>query len=164
MLNKRLRDRLKEQEILSIFADVCEAVAYMHSLPRPLLHRDLKVSNLQFSSPATCTHMLPQCFCSPLQIENILCHPTSPNNPPGSSSISSFRYKLCDFGSTTYPSAHAPRNKREADEQAYDLNRHTTLQYRAPEMVEPLLGLPVGLPAGMDIICSVRYKRSVVDR
>ncbi|KAJ9110497.1 hypothetical protein QFC19_001623 [Naganishia cerealis] len=46
LLNKRLRDRLKEQEILSIFVDICEAVAYMHSLPRPLLHRDLKVSEL----------------------------------------------------------------------------------------------------------------------
>jgi serine/threonine protein kinase len=43
LLNKRLRDRLKEAEILSIFVDVCEAVAYMHSLPKPLLHRDLKV-------------------------------------------------------------------------------------------------------------------------
>lgn len=29
-----------------------------------------------------------------------------------------------------------------------DLNRHTTLQYRSPEMVEPMLGLPVGLPSG----------------
>jgi AP2-associated kinase len=63
LLNKRLRDRLKEIEILNIFADVCEvrsapnsevpatgrahlsqAVAAMHSLKRPLLHRDLKVS------------------------------------------------------------------------------------------------------------------------
>jgi len=44
LLNKRLRDRLKEAEILNIFADVCEAVAAMHALPRPLLHRDLKVS------------------------------------------------------------------------------------------------------------------------
>lgn len=43
LLNKRLRDRLKEAEILSIFVDVCEAVAFMHSLPKPLLHRDLKV-------------------------------------------------------------------------------------------------------------------------
>lgn len=44
LLNKRLRDRLREEEILSIFVDVCEAVAEMHSLERPLLHRDLKVS------------------------------------------------------------------------------------------------------------------------
>lgn len=46
LLNKRLRDRLKEAEILNIFTDVCEAVAAMHALPRPLLHRDLKVSPL----------------------------------------------------------------------------------------------------------------------
>lgn len=43
LLNKRLRDRLKEIEILNIFADVCEAVAAMHAMGRPLLHRDLKV-------------------------------------------------------------------------------------------------------------------------
>lgn len=46
LLNKRLRDRLREDEILTIFADVCEAVAHMHTLPQPLLHRDLKVSFL----------------------------------------------------------------------------------------------------------------------
>jgi AP2-associated kinase len=44
LLNKRLRDRLREDEILTIFVDVCEAVAHMHTLPQPLLHRDLKVS------------------------------------------------------------------------------------------------------------------------
>lgn len=44
LLNKRLRNRLKEVEILHIFVDVCEAVAFMHHLPQPLLHRDLKVS------------------------------------------------------------------------------------------------------------------------
>lgn len=43
LLNKRLRDRLKEIEILNIFTDVCEAVAAMHAMSRPLLHRDLKV-------------------------------------------------------------------------------------------------------------------------
>lgn len=94
----------------------------MHSLNPPLLHRDLK-------------------------IENILCSPLS-RTASASSDISAFRYKLCDFGSTTYPATHPPRNKLEADALAYDLNRHTTLQYRSPEMVEPLLGLPVGLPSG----------------
>ena len=59
LLNKRLRDRLQEIEILNIFTDVCEvsrsqgdslasadpqAVAAMHALRTPLLHRDLKVS------------------------------------------------------------------------------------------------------------------------
>lgn len=57
-------------------------------------------------------------------------------------------FKLCDFGSTTFPSSHPPSSKVEADAQAMDLNRHTTLQYRSPEMVEPMLGLAVGLPSG----------------
>jgi len=29
-----------------------------------------------------------------------------------------------------------------------DLNKNTTLQYRSPEMVEPMLGWAVGLPSG----------------
>ena len=57
-------------------------------------------------------------------------------------------FKLCDFGSTTFPASHPPNSKVEADAQAMDLNRHTTLQYRSPEMVEPMLGLAVGLPSG----------------
>jgi len=66
-------------------------------------------------------------------------------------------FKLCDFGSTTFPASHPPSSKVEADAQAMDLNRHTTLQYRSPEMVEPMLGLAVGLPSGMSLfpLCSV---------
>lgn len=48
LLNRRLQNRLREEEILSIFADICEAVAFMHSRSPSLLHRDLKVSK---SSP-----------------------------------------------------------------------------------------------------------------
>lgn len=44
MMNRRLRERLTEGEILQIFVDVCEGVAAMHNLQPPLLHRDLKVS------------------------------------------------------------------------------------------------------------------------
>lgn len=57
-------------------------------------------------------------------------------------------FKLCDFGSTTFPADRPAQTKVEADALAMDLNRHTTLQYRSPEMVEPMLGLPVGLPSG----------------
>lgn len=57
-------------------------------------------------------------------------------------------FKLCDFGSTTYPAIHPPQNKVEAEGLALDLNKNTTLQYRSPEMVEPMLGWAVGLPSG----------------
>lgn len=76
----------------------------------------------------------------------------------GSSDISAYRYKLCDFGSTTIPSDRPPRSKQEVDEQQMDLGRHTTLQYRSPEMVEPLLGLPVGLPADVWALGVLLYK------
>jgi serine/threonine protein kinase len=45
MMNRRLRERLSEAEILQVFVDVCEAVAFMHSRKPPILHRDLKVGS-----------------------------------------------------------------------------------------------------------------------
>ncbi|WVQ98884.1 hypothetical protein IAU59_006015 [Kwoniella sp. CBS 9459] len=131
LLNKRLRDRLKEIEILNIFTDVCEAVAAMHHLPQPLLHRDLK-------------------------IENVLSQPIS--TPPTPQRPSPLIFKLCDFGSTTFPADKPPTSKIEADALAMDLNKHTTLQYRSPEMVEPMLGLPVGLPSDVWALGCLLYK------
>ncbi|ADV19530.1 NAK protein kinase [Cryptococcus gattii E566] len=131
LLNKRLRDRLKEIEILNIFTDVCEAVAAMHSLKQPLLHRDLK-------------------------IENVLSQPV--NVAPTPQRPTPLVFKLCDFGSTTFPADRPPQTKVEADALAMDLNRHTTLQYRSPEMVEPMLGLPVGLPSDVWALGCLLYK------
>ena len=104
MMNRRLRERLTEPEILTIFVDVCEGLAAMHSLKPPLLHRDLKVENILQSSPAS--------------------------------------YKLCDFGSAT-PVQRVPNNMAELRALEADLNRHTTLQYRAPEMVNLMQRRPI---------------------
>ncbi|CCA67746.1 related to serine/threonine kinase ARK1 [Serendipita indica DSM 11827] len=83
MMNRRLRERLTEGEILQIFVDV----------------------------------------------ENILqANETS--------------FKLCDFGSATSVTK-APTTAAEMRALEYDLNRHTTLQYRAPEMVDPQLRRPI---------------------
>lgn len=84
-----------------------------------------------------------------MQIENVLSNPSG--SPPSSTQPMGLTFKLCDFGSTTFPSTHPPSTKVEADAQAMDLNRHTTLQYRSPEMVEPMLGLAVGLPSGKSL-------------
>lgn len=97
MMNRRLRERLTEAEILQIFVEVCEGVAHMHNSRPPLLHRDLKVENILQSSSTS--------------------------------------YKLCDFGSTTTVSK-PPTNSQEIRAVETDLNRHTTLQYRAPEMID----------------------------
>lgn len=105
MMNRRLRERLTEGEILQIFVDVCEGVAAMHNLRPALLHRDLKVENILQSSPTS--------------------------------------FKLCDFGSATPVARRPPANTQEIRALEADLNRHTTLQYRAPEMVDPYLRRPV---------------------
>lgn len=97
MMNRRLRERLTEAEILQIFVDVCEGVAFMHNSRPPLLHRDLKVENILQSSPTS--------------------------------------YKLCDFGSATTVS-RPPTNTQEIRALEADLGRHTTMQYRAPEMID----------------------------
>ncbi|KAK0198735.1 hypothetical protein F5146DRAFT_1020811 [Armillaria mellea] len=104
MMNRRLRERLTEAEILTIFVDVCEGVAHMHNSRPPLLHRDLKVENILQASATS--------------------------------------YKLCDFGSAATVSK-APNNTQELRALEADLNRHTTLQYRAPEMVDLYLRRPV---------------------
>ncbi len=104
MMNRRLRERLTEAEILQIFVDVCEAVAYMHNLRPPLLHRDLKVENILQSSQSS--------------------------------------YKLCDFGSATAVS-RPPSNIQELRLLEADLNKHTTMQYRAPEMVDVHMRRPI---------------------
>lgn len=105
MMNRRLRERLTEAEILQIFVDVCEGVAAMHNLHPPLLHRDLKVENILQSSSTT--------------------------------------FKLCDFGSATPVALKPPATTQEIRALEADLNRHTTLQYRAPEMIDPYLRRPV---------------------
>ncbi|KAF8204222.1 hypothetical protein K438DRAFT_2014909 [Mycena galopus ATCC 62051] len=105
MMNRRLRERLTEAEILQIFVDVCEGVAYMHNARPPLLHRDLKVENILQSTATS--------------------------------------FKLCDFGSATTVAPRPPATTQEIRALEADLNRHTTLQYRAPEMVDPYLRRPV---------------------
>ncbi|PCH34286.1 hypothetical protein WOLCODRAFT_130299 [Wolfiporia cocos MD-104 SS10] len=104
MMNRRLRERLTEPEILTIFCDVCEGLAAMHALKPPLLHRDLKVENILQASATS--------------------------------------YKLCDFGSACTVQK-IPANTQELRMLEADLNRHTTLQYRAPEMVDVYLRRPV---------------------
>ncbi|KAG6873851.1 hypothetical protein C0995_010463 [Termitomyces sp. Mi166 len=104
MMNRRLRERLTEAEILQIFVDVCEGVACMHNVRPPLLHRDLKVENILQSSTTS--------------------------------------YKLCDFGSASTV-FRPPATTQEIRALEADLNRHTTLQYRAPEMIDVYSRRPI---------------------
>lgn len=62
-------------------------------------------------------------------------------------------FKLCDFGSAAAVT-RPPTTTAEIRALEDDLNRHTTLQYRAPEMVDPHLRRPIDEKSG------VWYQRS----
>ncbi|KAG5365526.1 Actin-regulating kinase PRK1 [Yarrowia sp. C11] len=52
------------------------------------------------------------------------------------------KFKLCDFGSVS-PVLRPPRNQMEFRILDDDIQRHTTVQYRAPEMIDIMRGFPI---------------------
>ncbi|AOW05812.1 kinase-like domain-containing protein [Yarrowia lipolytica] len=52
------------------------------------------------------------------------------------------KFKLCDFGSVS-PVLRPPRNQIEFRILDDDIQRHTTVQYRAPEMIDIMRGFPI---------------------
>ena len=73
-----------------------------------------------------CMHYLkPPLLHRDLKVENVLI----------TKSGSSYRYKLCDFGSTA-PPRPAATNAAEGRLIEDDVQKHTTLQYRSPEMID----------------------------
>jgi serine/threonine protein kinase len=100
LMNTRLKERLKEEEILRIFSDVTEAIAYLHQLNPLIIHRDIKVENVLIQADGRC--------------------------------------KLCDFGSAT--SFVLPPGQvlsvQKLRELETEIDRVTTLQYRAPEQCD----------------------------
>ncbi|CAN6674885.1 actin-regulating kinase Prk1p [Trichomonascus vanleenenianus] len=103
-MNSRLKDQLKEHEILKIMYDITYGLACMHYLDPPLIHRDLKIENVLIAGDGT--------------------------------------FKLCDFGSSS-PVLRPPRNSTEFHILDDDIQRHTTAQYRSPEMVDIYRGFPI---------------------
>lgn len=80
-----------------------------------------------------CMHYLkPTLLHRDLKVENILI----------SSTGSSRRYKLCDFGSSAPP---RPAAKTAAEGRLIedDVQKHTTLQYRSPEMIDVYRKQPI---------------------
>lgn len=80
-----------------------------------------------------CMHYLkPPLLHRDLKVENVLI----------TTSGSSRRYKLCDFGSTAppRPAATSAAEGRLIEE---DVQRHTTLQYRSPEMIDVYRKQPI---------------------
>lgn len=81
---------------------------------------------------ATMHYLKPPLLHRDLKVENVLITTT------GSSKM----YKLCDFGSTA-PPRPAAKTAAEARLIEEDVQRHTTLQYRSPEMIDVYRKQPI---------------------
>lgn len=56
-------------------------------------------------------------------------------------------FKLCDFGSAAFPRP-PPQTLQEIKDVELDINTHTTMQYRSPEMVDVYQRRPIDEKAG----------------
>jgi len=87
------------------------------------------------SEGVACMHYLkPPLLHRDLKVENILIS----SAPTSSKKL----YKLCDFGSTA-PPRPAATNAAEGRLIEEDVQRHTTLQYRSPEMIDVYRKKPI---------------------
>ena len=78
---------------------------------------------------ATMHYLKPPLLHRDLKVENVLIAKSA------SSTSSQALYKLCDFGSTA-PPRPAATNTAEGRLIEDDIQRHTTMQYRSPEMID----------------------------
>ncbi|VDO27114.1 unnamed protein product [Heligmosomoides polygyrus] len=130
LMNDRLLvgQSLRSTEVLSIFCDMCEAVARLHHSVTPIIHRDLKV-------------------------ENILVDDRNRAAPPiyvlcdfGSATTKASRKRVL---STANYSISFIQDEVE---------KYTTLSYRSPEMVDLYCGKPIGTKADTWAMGVMLYK------
>ncbi|KAL1922393.1 uncharacterized protein VTP21DRAFT_9932 [Calcarisporiella thermophila] len=69
-------------------------------------------------------------------------------------------YKLCDFGSciTINPQTNVSRSLRDIQLMEEDIQKHTTLQYRSPEMVDLCMKKPINEKADIWALGVLLYK------
>ncbi|CAF1519427.1 unnamed protein product [Rotaria sp. Silwood1] len=122
---------LNERQILRIFADICNAVSACHfRRPQPILHRDIKLENILIDSKQN--------------------------------------YILCDFGSAIIlPSSNTndyqqyQKNELTTNiiqQLEEEIQRYTTLSYRAPEMIDLYSRLPLTLKIDIWAMGCLLYK------
>lgn len=92
-MNLRLATKLTEKEIMKIMYDVSLAVAQMHYLPTPLIHRDIKIENVlvddqnnfklcDFGSTSTCFPVVTTHQEIAILTQNIYVHTTPQYRSP----------------------------------------------------------------------------------
>lgn len=96
-----------------------------------------------------CMHYLkPPLLHRDLKVENVLISKSDSGTP---------MYKLCDFGSTAPPRA-AARTTEEGRLIEEDVQKHTTMQYRSPEMIDVWRKQPIDEKADIWALGVLLYK------
>ncbi|KAF3308688.1 hypothetical protein TWF173_000808 [Orbilia oligospora] len=118
-----------------LLMEYCAGGGLIDFMNTRLQHRLTEPEILKIFSDAAegvaCMHYLqPPLLHRDLKIENILITP-EPRT-----------YKLCDFGSSAEPRP-AGKNVTECRLIEEDIQKHTTLQYRSPEMIDVFRGQPI---------------------
>ena len=122
---------MTERQILRIFADICNAVSTCHHRrSQPILHRDIKLENILIDSHQS--------------------------------------FVLCDFGSAIFlpPSASHEHQQYQSNQLTTaiiqqleeEIQRYTTLAYRAPEMIDLYSRTPITLKADIWAMGCLLYK------
>ncbi|CAF4338623.1 unnamed protein product, partial [Rotaria sp. Silwood2] len=122
---------LNERQILRIFADICNAVSACHyRRPQPILHRDIKLENILIDSHQS--------------------------------------FVLCDFGSAVMLPPSTTNNHQQYQSNQLtttiiqqleeEIQRYTTLSYRAPEMIDLYSRLPITLKVDIWAMGCLLYK------
>jgi AP2-associated kinase len=122
---------VNEQQILRIFADICRAVSACHfHRPQAILHRDIKLENILIDSRQS--------------------------------------YILCDFGSAILLSlsskgefeqySREPSTTQTIQQLEEDIQRYTTLSYRAPELIDLYARTPITLKTDIWAMGCLLYK------
>lgn len=139
LMNKRIDNRMTETEILAIFADVCEVrpQTCCKRTPTNILVTNIVKAILWMHS---CN---PVIIHRDLKVENVLVSHDGV-------------YKLCDYGSaTTVDSVDSIISEGRIEALEDDINKQTTLQYRAPELIDVSRNRPIS--EKIDIWVCIQY-------
>lgn len=123
----RLGNSEPQQYEVLLLMEYCLGNGLIDFMNTRLTHRLTEVEILQIMSHITvgvamCHHLSPPLLHRDIKIENVLIDHKG-------------TYKLCDFGlAVNY--APVPKSAQELQTLHEDIMRHTTPQYRAPEMIE----------------------------
>ncbi|EKE39874.1 hypothetical protein ENUP19_0371G0027 [Entamoeba nuttalli] len=119
ILEKSYPKGLQESIVLGIFYQIANAISFLHSQNPPIVHRDIKIENILFSSTR--------------------------------------KFKLIDFGSATFE-PELLRKQGDCGTIEEEVNKMTTPEYRAPELINVYEYLPIGCKSDVWAFGCLIYK------